>query len=32
VPEEIIFLEDLPKNAVGKVNRRALRERYVAVA
>jgi long-chain acyl-CoA synthetase len=28
VPKEVIFLEDLPKNAAGKVNRRALRERY----
>jgi acyl-CoA synthetase (AMP-forming)/AMP-acid ligase II len=31
VPEEVVFLEDLPKNATRKVNRRALRERYVAV-
>jgi long-chain acyl-CoA synthetase len=30
VPEEVVFLEDLPKNATGKVNRRALRERYAA--
>jgi acyl-coenzyme A synthetase/AMP-(fatty) acid ligase len=30
VPKEIIFLEDLPKNPAGKVNRRALRERYAA--
>ena len=30
VPDEIVFLEDLPKNASGKVNRRALRERYAA--
>jgi long-chain acyl-CoA synthetase len=28
VPAEVVFLEDLPKNATGKVNRRALRERY----
>jgi long-chain acyl-CoA synthetase len=26
VPEEVVFLEDLPTNATGKVNRRALRE------
>jgi acyl-CoA synthetase (AMP-forming)/AMP-acid ligase II len=31
VPEEVVFLEELPKNATGKVNRRALPERYVAV-
>ena len=30
VPEEVVFLEDLPKNTTGKVNRRALRERYAA--
>ena len=30
VPKEVIFLEDIPKNAAGKVNRRALRERYAA--
>jgi acyl-CoA synthetase (AMP-forming)/AMP-acid ligase II len=30
VPDEIVFLEDLPKNATGTVNRRALRERYAA--
>jgi long-chain acyl-CoA synthetase len=30
VPKEIVFLEDLPKNATGKVDRRALREQYAA--
>ena len=30
VPVEVVFLEDLPKNATGKVNRRSLRERYAA--
>jgi long-chain acyl-CoA synthetase len=30
VPKEVTFLEDLPKNAAGKVDRRALRERYAA--
>ena len=30
VPKEVVFLEDLPKSAAGKVNRRALRERYAA--
>jgi long-chain acyl-CoA synthetase len=30
VPEEIIFLEELPKNTTGKVDRRALRVRYAA--
>jgi long-chain acyl-CoA synthetase len=30
VPKEVIFLEHIPKNAAGKVNRRALRERYAA--
>jgi long-chain acyl-CoA synthetase len=30
VPKEVMFLEDLPKNAAGNVNRRALRERYAA--
>ena len=29
-PEEIVFLDDLPKNAAGKVQRRALLERYGA--
>jgi len=29
-PEEIIFLDDLPKNATGKVLRRALLARYLA--
>ena len=28
-PEEIIFLDDLPKSIAGKVQRRALRERYL---
>jgi long-chain acyl-CoA synthetase len=28
-PEQIVFLDDLPKNAVGKVSRRALRETYL---
>jgi long-chain acyl-CoA synthetase len=28
VPNEVVFLEDLPKNAAGKVNRRVLRARY----
>ena len=32
VPREIIFLDDLPKNSTGKVNRRALRDRYAAAA
>jgi hypothetical protein len=27
---EVVFLEDLPKNATGKVDRRVLRERYAA--
>jgi acyl-coenzyme A synthetase/AMP-(fatty) acid ligase len=27
---EILFVENLPKNATGKVYRRALREQYVA--
>ena len=30
VPDEVIFLEGLPKNAPGKVNRRALRDRHAA--
>src|SRR5215831_15277181 len=30
IPEEVIFLEDLPKNAPGKVNRRALWGRHAA--
>jgi acyl-CoA synthetase (AMP-forming)/AMP-acid ligase II len=30
VPEKVIFLADLPKNATGKVDRRALREQYAA--
>ena len=29
-PEQIVFLDDLPKSVAGKVQRRALRERYVA--
>ena len=28
-PEEIVFLDDLPKSAAGKIQRRALRERYL---
>jgi long-chain acyl-CoA synthetase len=31
VPEEILFLDDLKKNSTGKIDRRALRERYVEV-
>jgi acyl-CoA synthetase (AMP-forming)/AMP-acid ligase II len=30
VPGEIVFVENLPKNTTGKVDRRALRERYAA--
>jgi long-chain acyl-CoA synthetase len=30
VPGEIVFVESLPKNAIGKVDRRTLRERYAA--
>jgi long-chain acyl-CoA synthetase len=30
LPEEVVFLEDLPMDASGKINRRALREQYVA--
>jgi acyl-coenzyme A synthetase/AMP-(fatty) acid ligase len=29
VPREILFVANLPKNATGKVNRRALRDQYV---
>jgi long-chain acyl-CoA synthetase len=29
IPEQVVFLHELPKNAVGKVSRRALRETYV---
>jgi len=29
-PEKVVFLDDLPKNAAGKVVRRALREAYLA--
>jgi long-chain acyl-CoA synthetase len=29
-PEEVVFLDDLPKSAAGKVVRRALREAYLA--
>jgi long-chain acyl-CoA synthetase len=29
-PAEVIFLDELPKSAIGKVQRRALRERYCA--
>jgi long-chain acyl-CoA synthetase len=28
-PEQVVFLHELPKNAVGKVSRRTLRETYV---
>ena len=28
-PEEIVFLDNLPKSVAGKVQRRALRERYL---
>jgi long-chain acyl-CoA synthetase len=28
-PEQVLFLDELPKNAVGKVSRRALRETYL---
>jgi long-chain acyl-CoA synthetase len=31
-PEEIVFLDSLPKNATGKIQRRALRELYLAAA
>jgi long-chain acyl-CoA synthetase len=29
IPEKVVFLYELPKNAVGKVSRRALRETYL---
>ena len=29
-PEQIVFLDELPKSVAGKVQRRALREGYVA--
>jgi long-chain acyl-CoA synthetase len=29
-PEQIVFLDDLPESVAGKVQRRAMRERYVA--
>jgi len=28
VPREVIFLDELPRNATGKVLKRVLRERY----
>ena len=31
-PEEIVFLDSFPKNAAGKIQRRALRELYLAAA
>lgn len=30
VPDRIVFLEEIPKTSVGKINKRALRERYGA--
>jgi long-chain acyl-CoA synthetase len=32
VPEEVLFLDQLEKNATGKIDRRALRERYAEVS
>ena len=28
IPEEIIFIDSIPKTSVGKINKKELRERY----
>jgi len=28
IPEKILFIDSIPKTSVGKINKKALRERY----